>query len=51
MPCYDKKLEAIRFDLSEKVKEVDLTMATIEFIELVKKVGTDCSRLISNEKQ
>lgn len=51
MPCYDKKLEAIRFDLSEKVKEVDLTIATIEFIELVKKIGTNGSRLMSNEKR
>ena len=37
MPCYDKKLEAIRFDMEEKVKEVDLTIATIEMIEILKK--------------
>ena len=30
MPCYDKKLEAIRFDLEEGVKEVDITITTNE---------------------
>jgi len=28
MPCFDKKLEAIRFSIDDKVKEVDITLAT-----------------------
>ena len=35
MPCYDKKREAIRFEYEENVKEVDLTIATTELIDLV----------------
>ena len=28
MPCYDKKLEAIRFDIEEGIKEVDITITS-----------------------
>lgn len=34
MPCYDKKLEAIRFDIEEGVKEVDITITTTELLDL-----------------
>ena len=30
MPCYDKKLEAVRPDLEENIKEVDTVLATHE---------------------
>lgn len=30
MPCFDKKLEAIRFEYAEKQKEVDLVLGTKE---------------------
>jgi iron only hydrogenase large subunit-like protein len=38
MPCYDKKLEAIRFDIEEGVKEVDITITTTELQELYSKI-------------
>ena len=38
MPCYDKKLEAIRFELEKDVKEVDITITTIELLELYQSV-------------
>jgi iron only hydrogenase large subunit-like protein len=34
MPCYDKKLEAIRFDIEQGLKEVDITITTVELLEL-----------------
>jgi iron only hydrogenase large subunit-like protein len=51
MPCYDKKLEAVRpnFPLSEDqqrvneedVKEVDTVLATHELVELINKVASN----------
>lgn len=38
MPCYDKKLEAVRPDFSQKsitVKEVDTVLATHEILDLL----------------
>jgi iron only hydrogenase large subunit-like protein len=35
MPCFDKKLEAIRFNLDEQTKEVDITLATNEVQNLI----------------
>jgi iron only hydrogenase large subunit-like protein len=34
MPCYDKKLEAIRFEIEHGLKEVDITITTVELLEL-----------------
>jgi iron only hydrogenase large subunit-like protein len=39
MPCYDKKLEAIRFDIENGLKEVDITITTVELLELYKTVS------------
>ena len=42
MPCYDKKLEAIRFNIEEDIKELDITITTTELIDLYKTVlGSD----------
>lgn len=38
MPCYDKKLEAIRFNIEEDIKELDITITTTELIDLYKTV-------------
>ena len=40
MPCFDKKLEAIRFE-DGGVREVDLVLGTVEVVELVKKMGAE----------
>ena len=45
MPCYDKKLEAVRPDFkfvdqsSQKPKEVDTVLATHEIVDLIAKLG------------
>jgi iron only hydrogenase large subunit-like protein len=44
MPCYDKKLEAVRPDFKfapdeTKAKEVDTVLATHEIIDLMNKLG------------
>ena len=45
MPCYDKKLEAIRFEIEEGVKEVDITITTTELLELYNKLeGEELSK-------
>jgi iron only hydrogenase large subunit-like protein len=41
MPCYDKKLEAVRPDFSEGVKEVDTVLATHELLDLFEKKNID----------
>lgn len=55
MPCYDKKLEAIRFQYEDgnqtdrPVKEVDLTLATIEIVELVKKINGEQGLAVNHD--
>jgi len=41
MPCYDKKLEAVRPDFIPQVKEVDTVLATHELLELFEKNKVD----------
>jgi iron only hydrogenase large subunit-like protein len=46
MPCYDKKLEAVRPDFKfapneTKAKEVDTVLATHEIIDLLNKLGVN----------
>lgn len=44
MPCYDKKLEAVRPDIKfgePNIKEVDTVLATHELIELFEKTNID----------
>jgi iron only hydrogenase large subunit-like protein len=45
MPCYDKKLEAIRFSDSEGQKEVDLVLASNEIVDLINRTeaGPKCN--------
>lgn len=43
MPCFDKKLEAIRFEHSAGVKEVDLVLTSGEVIDLIKLKEGTCS--------
>lgn len=38
MPCYDKKLEAIRFDIEAGLKEVDITITTVELLDLYRTI-------------
>lgn len=52
MPCYDKKLEAVRpeFDYSaeeskEPVKEIDTVLATHELIDLFKAKGIQFNKV------
>jgi len=40
MPCYDKKLEAVRPDFDE-TKEVDNVLATHELIDLMTQIKVD----------
>lgn len=37
MPCYDKKLEAVRPMMDDGMMEVDTVLATHELIELLEK--------------
>ena len=48
MPCYDKKLEAVRPDFkpadatnSSPIKEVDTVLATHELLDLFEKLNTN----------
>jgi iron only hydrogenase large subunit-like protein len=52
MPCYDKKLEAVRPDFgysSEEtkaaVKEIDTVLATHELLELFKAKGIELNKI------
>ncbi len=47
MPCYDKKLEAVRPDLKfgEPQKEVDTVLATHELIELFERTNIDLANI------
>jgi iron only hydrogenase large subunit-like protein len=47
MPCYDKKLEAVRPDLKfgEPQKEVDTVLATHELIELFERTNIDFTNI------
>lgn len=47
MPCYDKKLEAVRPDLKfgEPQKEVDTVLATHELIELFERTNIDFANI------
>lgn len=50
MPCYDKKLEAVRPNFAteeggEAIKEVDTVLATHELMDLFEKTGTDFGKL------
>ena len=41
MPCYDKKLEAVRPDSFSGIVEVDTVLATHELLELFEKKKID----------
>ena len=49
MPCYDKKLEAVRPDFKfapdVQLKEVDTVLATHELLELFTKLKIDFSKV------
>jgi iron only hydrogenase large subunit-like protein len=41
MPCPDKKLESIRFDMGKDGREIELTLTTEEIVSLVKLVDAE----------
>ena len=51
MPCYDKKLEAVRPDFiaatenSAPIKEIDNVLATHELIDLIETMKVDFTQL------
>ena len=45
MPCYDKKLEAVR--PSEEPKEVDAVLATHEILDFLNKHSVDLNKYIA----
>ena len=51
MPCFDKKLEAIRFNLDEQTKEVDITLATNEVQNLINEFPANYFKEISLVEQ
>ena len=46
MPCYDKKLEAVRPDFTPEVKEVDTVLATHELLDLFEQKGINFAETV-----
>ena len=54
MPCYDKKLEAVRPDfksVEQPIKEVDNVLATHELLDLFEKLNTNFAEVKAHERQ
>jgi iron only hydrogenase large subunit-like protein len=54
MPCYDKKLEAVRPDFKsgeQPIKEVDNVLATHELLDLFEKLNTNFAEVKAHERQ
>jgi iron only hydrogenase large subunit-like protein len=49
MPCYDKKLEAIRFDIDANLKELDISITTVELLDLYSTITNQTFTVLPQE--